>query len=80
VICWSVRLGPVVELLGLCNCMFPPLRKPVETTTAWAPVYGGLIPVSSISESVYVDLWLPAVERQSSSVLLTVACLIALAN
>jgi len=32
------------------------------------------------SESVHVDLWLPAVERQSSSVLLTVACLIALAN
>jgi len=31
-------------------------------------------------ESVHADPWLPAVERQSSSVLLTVACLIALAN
>jgi len=31
-------------------------------------------------EPVHVDAWLPAAERQSSSALLTVACLIALAN
>src|SRR6266436_7815931 len=41
-------VGPVLELLGLCNCMLPPLRKRVGTTTAWTPAYGGLIPVSSI--------------------------------
>ena len=29
VISSSVMSGPVVELLGLCNCMFPPLRKRV---------------------------------------------------
>src|SRR5260370_8205427 len=38
-------LGPVVEGFGLCNSMSPPANRRVVTTTAGAPVHGGLTPV-----------------------------------
>src|SRR5260370_28341702 len=38
-------LGPVVEGFGLCSWLAPAAKRRVVTTTAVAPVHGGLTPV-----------------------------------